>query len=299
MPFRYRSKVSKPTSSWIGRNLPTAWPLDGVSNVSGVFSLRRMLNNYNGLCLKVRRSNDNALWYIGFDEYGNLDEAELLSFAGANSAYVDTWYDQSQLGNRALTQATTSAQPRIVNAGVVDKKNGRPALVFSGGQSLAVSNANIFVSGAGLWTANVVTYISSTATNNQGFVDADNGTTLRLAQFLRNSTSTFESVAFNTVPTSFSATAAGTPLASGALAVGTAVRDTNLITVYGNGTAGTGVSITGTGATAAATFRIGTGPVSAVTGGVCEVVMFSAALSSTNRQLLERNQGAYYGVDVA
>lgn len=46
------------------------------------------------------------------------------------SAFVTTWYDQS--GNaRNATQAIAANQPRIVNAGAVDKVNGRAAPTYS------------------------------------------------------------------------------------------------------------------------------------------------------------------------
>jgi hypothetical protein len=51
------------------------------------------------------------------------------------NVFVTTWYDQS--GNaRNVVQATAANQPRIVNAGVVETLGGRPAIVWSGAQSL-------------------------------------------------------------------------------------------------------------------------------------------------------------------
>lgn len=97
--------------------------LNQYPGAAAAYSTRLLDTAYTGAALRVRRSNDNAEADIGFSG-GNLDEAALTAFVGANSAFVTTWYDQS--GNaRNATQTTAANQPRIVNAGVVDKRNGR------------------------------------------------------------------------------------------------------------------------------------------------------------------------------
>jgi len=105
--------------------------LNTYPNAFAAYSLRKLNNNYNGAAIKVRRSNDNALKDIGFDINGNLDETSLATFVGTNSGFVNTWYDQS--GNaKNVTQSTTASQPRVVNSGVIDKQNGKVAVVFDG-----------------------------------------------------------------------------------------------------------------------------------------------------------------------
>lgn len=107
--------------------------LDNLSAVVA-FSLRKLRNSYTGSAIRVRRSSDNTEQDIGFKTYlperaARLNEEDLLSFAGANSVFVTTWYDQS--GNaRNAVQASASLQPRIVNAGVLETLNGRVALKF-------------------------------------------------------------------------------------------------------------------------------------------------------------------------
>ena len=91
---------------------------------------RKLASAYAGAAMRVRRSSDSTEQDIGFVS-GNLDTAALLAFAGSGSAFVVTWYDQS--GNaRNHTQATTSKQPRIVNAGVLDALNGKPTVIADG-----------------------------------------------------------------------------------------------------------------------------------------------------------------------
>lgn len=108
----------------------------GVS-ATAAYSTRRLRAAYSGYALKVRRSSDNTTQDIGFDGSGNLDTAALASFVSSNSAYIDTWYDQSGNG-RDLVQATTTAQPRIVNAGTNEVVgNSKVGLYFSTSYSLA------------------------------------------------------------------------------------------------------------------------------------------------------------------
>lgn len=92
------------------------------------FSVRKVVSAYGGNCLRVRRSNDNAEQDIGFDSSGILDESALTTFVGANSAYVVKWYDQSGNGYN-VSNATATKQPRIVNAGTIEKdSNGNVVL---------------------------------------------------------------------------------------------------------------------------------------------------------------------------
>jgi hypothetical protein len=82
---------------------------------------------YTGNAIRVRRSSDNTEQDIGFTALGVLDESALTTFCGAGNGFVTTWYDQS--GNaRSATQTTAANQCRIVNSGVVEKLNNKPAI---------------------------------------------------------------------------------------------------------------------------------------------------------------------------
>ena len=105
--------------------------LTSFSPSVAAFSIRQLSNAYSGPLLNVRRSSDNAQQDIGFDAGGNLDQAALLAFVGAGNGFVTIWYDQSGNGYNAV-QATAANQPRIVNAGVVEIKNGKPAIFLNG-----------------------------------------------------------------------------------------------------------------------------------------------------------------------
>jgi hypothetical protein len=114
----------------IGRNLL----LDQYSGAAAAYSLRKLRTAYTGSAIRVRRSNDNTEQDIGFVGV-DLDTASLKTFVGANSGFVTTWYDQS--GNaRNSTQTTAANQPRIVNAGTVERKSGKVGIVFDGSNDL-------------------------------------------------------------------------------------------------------------------------------------------------------------------
>jgi hypothetical protein len=113
-----------------------------------IYSIRLVNTSYTGPLIKVRRSSDNATLdiypVIQVNKQDSvIDEAALLSFVGAGSGFIDTWYDQSGNGRNA-TQATTANQPRIVNAGVIDRINTRPAIFFDGtSDNLSIADASI------------------------------------------------------------------------------------------------------------------------------------------------------------
>jgi hypothetical protein len=104
--------------------------LDDYPNAAAAYSLRKLDKDYTGSAIRVRRSNDNSEQDIGFVGH-DLDTASLKTFVGSNSGFVTTWYDQS--GNaRNATQTTAANQPRVVNAGTVDRRSGDISLVYDG-----------------------------------------------------------------------------------------------------------------------------------------------------------------------
>jgi hypothetical protein len=108
--------------------------LDDYPNASLAYSLRKLDKDYSGSAIRVRRSNDNAEQDIGF--VGNeLDTASLKTFVGTgNSGFVTVWYNQADsagvFGTKNATQTTAANQPRIVNAGTVERANGKPSIRF-------------------------------------------------------------------------------------------------------------------------------------------------------------------------
>jgi len=102
------------------------------------FSFRLLNSAYTGYCIKVRRSSDDVTSNIGFIN-GYLNTDDLYLFLGEYSGYVERWYNQDGSGIDFI-QTTTTAQPRIWNAGTLDTENGKACLVFSGSQFMSAGD---------------------------------------------------------------------------------------------------------------------------------------------------------------
>ena len=113
--------------------------MDGLTTSAQAAYVTRLLRSaYQGPLLRVRRSSDNQEMDIGPGLGGGLAAAMLTSFCGSGSCSVSRWHDQSGNGRDAV-QATSSAQPRLVNAGTLLRLNGRPVLEFTGSSSMFLS----------------------------------------------------------------------------------------------------------------------------------------------------------------
>jgi hypothetical protein len=146
--------------------------LDGLSAALALSTrLLRTAYGTSAPLMDVRRSSDNAVAAIPSKLYAPraypywLDEDALLAHCGAGSGFVSAWYDQES-GARHLAQATLGSQPRIVNAGVVEKVNSVPALIFDGTDDY-LFNALPFMYDAGAVTAMMVAKITLPVSANQ------------------------------------------------------------------------------------------------------------------------------------
>jgi hypothetical protein len=120
--------------------------LDQYSGAAAAYSLRKLRTAYTGNAIRVRRSNDNTEQDIGFTASGDLDTASLKTFVGANSGFVTTWYDQSTNADN-VRNTVAANQPRIVNAGTVERIAGEPSIFFDGSDDrLSVTTTNTLIS---------------------------------------------------------------------------------------------------------------------------------------------------------
>ena len=109
--------------------------LDEYSGAAAAYSVRRLSSTYAGSALRVRKevSSVDEETDIGFNASNELDTAALLSFASdadGGNVFVSIWYDQSGNGKNA-TNATESAQPKIVDGGTLVTEGGKAALDLS------------------------------------------------------------------------------------------------------------------------------------------------------------------------
>ncbi len=233
---------------------------------------------------------------IGFNFLGLLDTTTLLSFCGVNSGFVTTLYDATGNSRHAI-QTTTGAQPRIVNAGVLETENGQPTIRFLGLQRLVTSLA--LPSNVSQFTGNVVSRITGgdygriIALAPAGTADFSN--TQSCVLLYKNAPTTNSLASYRGVAMSVSGVVNN-------LFVGSSIYGASNNIVYRDGVAGN--TVTTSFPLGAVYIGIGGAPqvttnVEYLVGSISEVTYFDSALSTTDRQTLERNQGAYYGISVA
>jgi hypothetical protein len=138
--------------------------LDSFPSSSAAYSLRNLDKDYLGPLVRVRRSNDNAEQDIFGDYYGNLDTVGLKNFVGANSGFVTRWYDQS--GNaRNATQTTAANQPRVVNAGTVERQNGKVSIRLDGTNDGLIISTAVPLTSHSIFDVKTTTNTITTATS--------------------------------------------------------------------------------------------------------------------------------------
>jgi hypothetical protein len=114
---------------WKNYVSPISYLMDTYTGATLAYSLRKLSSTYSGDAIRVRRSSDNTEQNIGFDSNGNLNTSALLSFVGAGSGYVSTFYNQ--VGSNNLVQTVASYQPQIVDSGVLITKSNKPSIKYS------------------------------------------------------------------------------------------------------------------------------------------------------------------------
>jgi len=235
---------------------------------------------YAGFCIRVRRSSDSTELNIGFVA-NVIDTADLLAFVGAGDGFVVTKYDQSINGFNA-TQATAANQPRIVSAGVLNIVNLRSSLSFDGTNHFMLVNST-FTTASAFVVLNALDAggvfkdfngIFGSSTGGAGFV---NWTVLTVGGTI--------------VKAMEQSSVQGTPRVNGVTTTQFAPLSTLKV-----------LSSINTTVLSTAAWHLGQDR--AVTarrwqGNISELVAFSSELSTADRQLLERDQGTYYGITVA
>jgi hypothetical protein len=211
---------------------------------------------------------------IGFTATGELNTAALLAFVGSGNGFVRTWFDQSGNGSHA-EQTILAGQPRIVSNGALITENGRPYIDFTGDKGLVISNHNASLA----FTAAV---LKSDTSVFSGFHTIFDGSGVGIVQ--RNGgivegNQTY--VHANVYPTAVwkNKTALANPFDLAPITTPFQVSIQNvggLVSIgsignYDNGSLGGAVKQS-------------------------ETIVFSSVLSTTNRQTLENDQGAYYGI---
>jgi hypothetical protein len=166
------------------------------TNNSLMLSLRKLNVNYNGFCIEVRRTIDDALMKIGFTNNNCLDISSLNKFLNGNLGYVKTWYDQSG-NNNDFEQTTNANQPRIELKGI----NNYPSILFDGTDDFLDGGDILDIETNVGWFVNVV---GLSNLNNGTFISKELNTTSTNRWSLRYGSTTFDSIFHDSVETSIS-----------------------------------------------------------------------------------------------
>lgn len=102
--------------------------LDDFGGAFAAYSLRNLSSNTTNV-VRVRRSSDDAEQDFTADEV--IDGTLTTFVGGSNDGFVTTWYDQSGNSNDS-TQASASAQPKVVANGGLILENNKPSIDFDG-----------------------------------------------------------------------------------------------------------------------------------------------------------------------
>ena len=217
-----------------------------------------------------------------------MDTAAIFTFcAGLWDGFIVTWYDQSGNG-RDVTQATADNQPKIATAGVVPTIGTKPTSTYDGTNDTLARTAFTMVS----QTVNAVCKANGLS---------------GVRTIWRQNTTVETSLRYNANTYQYYRAPGGVPSGAGTPGttnphVITAVANTGSTTeLWADGTSQWTFG-SGFGATASTgAMSIGAAPVPAefLNANLSEVLVFSANLTTTQRQAMERNQGTYFGITVA
>jgi hypothetical protein len=228
-------------------------------------------------------------------DIGELDAEALLNFVGNGSGVITILHDKSSNGRNA-TQTTPTAQPQIVSNGALIAINGRPALSFDGNNdSLLLPSGFLF--NQSQFSVNMVTQSPGNGlaavfgpqnTNSQGLELTYHKsyfypTLIRINGEIKNlpQTSFFSTDNIPTISTLNS-----TPTVQNGWLNGSVFPSLS-------GGGNSPLNFNGTYA-----FGVFDGHRFARMT-MSEFIITDTALSTADRQLIERNQGAYYGITVA
>ncbi|WMW77319.1 putative Ig domain-containing protein [Flavobacterium sp. 20NA77.7] len=284
------SNATGSTTATINITVNSVLDLTGINNTTAnvAYSLRKLSSSYTGAAIRVRRSSDNAEQNIGFDMSGNLDQSALTAFVGSGNGFVTTWYDQSGKGKN-VTQTTNANQPKIVSNGTIITRNGKPMMNFESGTSARLVNTST-TSTLPVSMVNVagVDRVSSSEFNFAS-IGGSNGLCLRI-----------QNGQFIGIKIGSALVFTNSYASAGQLNVLSVIQTSSTGNMFLNGTQAT-ITAGGSNGVANPSPNITIGApgdfgASSNDGFLSESIFYSSLLSTTDRQALEANQAAYYGL---
>jgi hypothetical protein len=278
--------------------------LDLIFAIASVaYGLRQLSRFWTGAAIRVMRTSDNSELDIGFIGE-DLDVVTLLAFVGLANGEIVIWYDQSGNGRHAVS--TAGRRPRIVSNGVLQTEGGKPAILFDGVDDYLAAPSPLIDT-----THSLFVLFTPKIENEFGtvFGQWSSGQIGRFYLIANQISSGAASAGFlNLANTTATGGGGGSGFAAEVAISNTPTSITSISStgseqwkLFKNGTEWDSATITSvyTGVNSAIGSLNGTGSLLPFDGTVSELISFPSALSTTDRQTLERNQGKYYSITVA
>jgi hypothetical protein len=278
--------------------------LDLIFAIASVaYGLRQLSRFWTGAAIRVMRTSDNSELDIGFIGE-DLDVVTLLAFVGSDNGEIVIWYDQSGNGRHAVS--ITGSRPRIVSNGVLQTEGGKPAILFDGVDDYLAAPSPLIDT-----THSLFVLFTPKIENEFGtvFGQWSSGQIGRFYLIANQISSGAASAGFlNLANTTATGGGGGSGFAAEVAISNTPTLITSISStgseqwkLFKNGTEWDSATITSvyTGVNSAIGSLNGTGSLLPFDGTVSELISFPSALSTTDRQTLERNQGKYYSITVA
>ena len=279
------------------------------------YSLRKLTPSYTGPAVRISRVSDGELRDVYFDGSdvvslnsqisaaggGAITPTLLSTWIGAGSATIQLWFDQSN-NNQHASQATVAFMPLLINNGIINLVNSRPAPLFDGTNDLLTysnpptDNFSIFTIARTGVTHQIDPQSNSSTTGTAGQrylmgasqqgVNAGQGISMGT-----NGISNYEHGNSYMPPTAvYSGAVSGLNLVD-------VLYSVRLPRIYLNG------DLVRTGLISArpivyASNQIGSGPYGAFSGEIPEIIIFPSALSDSERNSIECNQSTFYGISL-
>jgi hypothetical protein len=221
-------------------------------------------------------------------DIGDLDAEALLNFVGGGNGFITILHDKSGNGRNA-TQTTPANQPQIVSNGAIVTQNGRPMPRFNGsntffsGVSLPLSQFTLISVLNDVTQSPVIRYPIGTgsASPGRGIFSSFTGSPNASLGYAPDASGVVQTGFFPTIGQSYVVSLTTTATAS---------------SIWANG----GNNATGGRITLNQLFIGQRGDSQWYYDGYSPgTIVVPSALSTAERQLIERNRGAYYGIPIA
>jgi len=267
-------------------------------NSTGVFSIEASFAFYGGTIdnVVVRQVSVGST-DLNIAALANFIAPSNTSQAAVPSGFVPTWYDQSLFARHA-TQTGPALQPRIVNAGVVETKLSRPTVRFLGGNCcLTIANRPLTLaldlSVSSVFNAETSDNFEMIFSQSNGTGDAGN------VELRRRDINDSLEVVYGPSQAGFVRVLTGA--INNVNHIITSVRRSGIdVNSWFEGSlADSALSANVTPIVDSIANIGGRGGSLCMNGTISELLLFKVALTDASRLLLERNQGAYYGIAVA